>query len=145
MGEQTDLKQELAAAIRPFLRHPSHEWLMGASIEAAERVLFELDNQPQPDWADLRDMARNAGWTAGTDKPVPSALKLPAWIWGRRERGWLNNDHGWIRAETMIDGRWRIDVIGPAPHPLRSVSLVAPSPAEILTAARLVGLIGGTS
>lgn len=113
--------------------------------DRALRRLEAIEGKPGADWADVREMARKAGWTVGPDKTLPSTLKLPTRAWGRRENGWLDTRHGWVRAEMILLGMRRIDVIGPAAHPFRSVSLVDPSPAEILTAARLVGLTGSES
>lgn len=95
----------------------------------------------EPDWADLREMARNAGYRFSREG---KGLRWDGSRW--------NILH---QSETIIDGRrvFYLDRVGDYPgyvHVLlrsnhAEVQVSDPSPAEVLTAARLVGLIGGTS
>jgi len=95
------------------------------------------DDEPEPDWADLHEMARNAG--------MEPELFVPGEVhWGRRVlRGILEPEHGWVVVRSR-NGRRVIDLTGPDRRPARTCSLVDPTPAEVLAAARLVGL-GGAS
>jgi hypothetical protein len=97
-----------------------HSW------NGTEWVPVELPG-PVPDWSDLREMARNAGWK-------PHTFVAREWL------AWVSD------GETggMVDGRrrratkdWRLSVLGNR----GKVELDAPTPAEVLTAARLVGLV----
>lgn len=95
-----------------------------------------------PDWADVREAARNAGWTRARG----FSERGDAWLPPARD-GYRQDADGWVIVEhrERLNGRRVADLVGPGRYPKRSVSLVDPSPAEILTAARLVGLIGGAS
>jgi hypothetical protein len=96
---------------------------------------------PKPtDWADVREAARNAGWSGRRDPDQRHAR-----IWGLYGDGrmFIDWEHGWVRS-------WRnrhshvIDIAGPdASGGHETVRLVNPTPAKVLTAARLVGLGGG--
>jgi hypothetical protein len=129
----------LAQIIRPFLRHPSETWLKEAAAECAWTILFNLDNEPEdgPDWADLREMARNAGWT-------PDTWMARDVHWGQRDPARsLRTDLGWV-SSRHFQGHHRVELHGPEPRPIRTVALIDPTPSEVLAAARLVGL-GGAS
>lgn len=131
----------LASTIRPFLRGQSDPWLNRAALECARNILFYLNEQPKPDWADVRETARNARMTPQTWTPGRVH-------WGRRnEHGLIEHEHGWI-AVTRSAHRIMVDLTGPMNFnrggPTRTASLLDPSPAEVLSAARLVGLDGGT-
>lgn len=101
--------------------------------------IIESDT-PEPDWADLREMARNAGWGREGGRNWSA--------WGRLDGGLIDQDQGWITVRKER-GLRVLDFHGPAgelrDHPTHSATLAGPTPAEVLTAARLVGLIGGTS
>ena len=95
----------------------------------------------EPDWADLREMARSAGWT-------PEKWTLNQVHWGRRNpNGFIEHQHGWARVRCLrILGHVVIDLYGPAPHEDLSSSarLVDPTAARVLAIARELG-IGGVS
>jgi hypothetical protein len=132
----------LAQIIRPFLRHQSENWKDQAAAECATTINFYLAEQ-QPDWADVREAARNAGWRMVRDR---STVQKCWTIRNPDEHGWFI-DKGW--AVITVDpntnrGRWLFEFAGPGPHRKQTACLVDPTPAEVLTAARLVGL-GGCS
>jgi hypothetical protein len=88
-----------------------------------------------PDWADLREMARNAGWTRDRGDSGTT--------WGHHAFGAiLDRRHGMAYVNKR---NRRVYLAGPGDDEHRTVVLFDPSPAEILTAAHLVGLIGGAS
>lgn len=95
-----------------------------------------------PDWADVREAARAAGWRMVRDR---STVQMCWTIRNPDEDGWFI-DKGW--AVVTFDansnrGRWLFEFAGPGPHRKSTACLVNPTPAEVLTAARLVGLGGG--
>lgn len=149
MAEQTATR-EIAArrAYDTWRWHYDHvtrwnELFPGAQVlwlNVADAVLSA--NRTEPDWADLREMARNAGLIRSADYD-PRENR-----YGHRdEDGYLKDGLGWILQEWRGRDRrrLRVDLVGPIDGVRRTATLVDPSPAEVLTAARLVGLIGGTS
>ena len=93
--------------------------------------------RPQPDWADLREMARNAGWAGHADEPHVR-------IWGANGTDRMNLD--WDAGSVRVFRHGLVvDLAGPsATYTHESVHLINPTPARVLAAARLVGL-GGAS
>lgn len=93
--------------------------------------------QPEPDWADLGEMARNVGWSP--ERWVPGQVH-----WGRRNpNGFIEHRHGWARVRRLRTlGHVVIDLYGPAPHEdLSSTArLVDPTPARVLAIARELGI-----
>lgn len=92
---------------------------------------------PPPDWADLREMARNAGWT-------PEG-RLSWSTWSRRDDRGSDLSTGWALVQWTARS---ISLVGPGTghRGMRSaVDLIDPTPDKVLAAARLVGLIGGAS
>jgi hypothetical protein len=95
------------------------------------------DDEPEPDWADLREMARGAGWS-------PDTWMARDVHWGKRDpKRSLRTGLGWV-SSRHFRGRHLVELHGPEPRPIRAAMLVDPSPAEVIAAARLVGL-GGSS
>lgn len=125
----------LAQIIRPFLRGPSEKWLDEGSAECAKTILFYLDEEPEPDWADVREAARKAGWTR-TGNRIMSAWTV------KTPDGEDDDRYGWA---TVFPHHRKVQLTGPGEGDRfqRSFTdLVDPTPAQVLAAARLVG-IGG--
>jgi hypothetical protein len=147
MGEQTDPRMQ--HAIDVIVRIQRLDQLPAATVEAFmpyirkdAALLLEAIDGPDPDWADLREMARNAGLVRSADYD-PRENR-----YGHRdEDGYLKDDLGWVLHEWRgRDGkRLRVDLVGPIDGVRGTATLVDPSPAEVLTAARLVGLVGAVS
>jgi hypothetical protein len=106
------------------------------SADTTRPAELEAIDGPEPDWADLREMARNAGWRIErTPKDLPFHSTI---LWdashpdtkpGRRNVCVSSN-------EDQID----VDVWGPRGQ----VLLHNPTGAELAAAARLVGLVGAS-
>jgi hypothetical protein len=112
------------------------------TIEEAEAELAKF--RPQPDWADLREAARKAGWTVRTE---PVGLRpVETKIWAHYPPGdrFPDASRGWARVAYGRNGACRISVELHAPgrDPRSRVDLVDPTPAKVLAAARLLGLGG---
>jgi len=109
----------------------------------AEEARAELAKfEPEPTWADVREAARNAGWRMVRDR---STVQKCWSIRNPDEDGWFI-DKGWAVATfdpNTNRGRWLFEFAGPGPHRKPTATLVDPTPAEVLAAARLVGLGGG--
>lgn len=138
---QTDQISEkwLASTIRPFLRGQSDPWLNRAALECARNILFYLNEQPKPDWADVREAARNAGWRISRDTHTVETY------WNARRLdadGHPDPGLGWVDI-GIHDGHCRANLVSPG-HPKDSVVLSDPTPARVLEAARLVGLDGAS-
>lgn len=115
-------------------------WGWADALDDARELLAAIDG-PDPDWADLREMARNAGLIRSADYD-PRENR-----YGHRdEDGYLKDGLGWVLQEWRGRDRTRlrVDLVGPIDGVRRTATLVDPTPAEVLTAARLVGL-GGAS
>lgn len=102
-------------------------------------------------WADVREAARKHGWTRRTEpagwRPVETD------VWGHYPPGekFIDGEQGWVRV-GLRDYALVIELTGPpiritelGGEVRRDVKLVDPTPAEVLTAARLVGLDGARS
>jgi hypothetical protein len=126
----------LAQIIRPFLRHQSEAWKDGAAAECAQTINFYLAEH-QLDWADVREAARKAG--------LDIVLRF-----GRLKRGQIRHGMWTWRSHTPagdIAATYRGRVLGTSIELIGvrgSMHLNDPTPAEVLSAARLVGL-GGDS
>lgn len=97
--------------------------------------LLAAIHEPAPDWADLREAARNAGWT------LEGGIHWGMWT-KRKADGTFDSSRGWI---VMQIPQKRMEFVGPGEGPRYSRSVVElhnPTPADALTATRLVG-IGG--
>lgn len=126
----------LAQIIRPFLRHQSEAWKDGAAAECANLINFHLAEQ-QPDWADVREAARKAGWVR-TGNRIVSAWTV------KGPDGEDDDRHGWA---AVYPHHRKIQLTGPGEGTRFNRSfadLVDPSPAQVMEVARLVGL-GGDS
>lgn len=112
-------------------------WGWADALDDARDLLTAIDG-PAPDWADLREMAHNAGWTR---------LGSSRWgMWGVWEGEDIDDRHGWVIIHRYHRSR-RFDIVGPGTGNKENRSfteLVDPTPAKVLEAARLVGL-GGAS
>jgi hypothetical protein len=99
--------------------------------------LMKRGERPRTTWAHVGKAARAVGFTA--------EVWMPGQVhWGRRdEQGAIQHEYGWVMARRTA-GRLQVDLTGPGPiaGPWRTASLWDPTPAEVLTAARLVGLGG---
>jgi hypothetical protein len=111
-----------------------------AAVIAAEAAWHLAHQEPAPDWADLREMARNAGWSGRRD-PDQNRVR----IWGHYGKGrmFIDWEHGWARVyqgpnAIVID----LSSSGELHH--ETVHLLNPTPARVLAAARLVGLVGAS-
>lgn len=126
----------LAQIIRPFLRHQSEAWKDGAAAECANLINFHLAEQ-QPDWADVREVARKAGLTIELrfGRYKPGRYRHGMWTWRADTAG--GDLAANYRGRAL---RNSIELVGPR----GSMHLYDPTPAEVLSAARLVGL-GGDS
>lgn len=113
-------------------------WGWADALDDARDLLAAIDG-PQPTWVDVFQAARAAGFTS---KPWPRSEIY----WGRRdESGAVKHERGWVMARRRAE-LLTVVLTGPGPiaGPWRTVSLTNPTPAEVLTAAKLVGL-GGDS
>lgn len=93
-----------------------------------------------PDWSDLRDMARKAGWTGRGGA---------SWVmWGVWSGEDVADEHGWVIYHRFMKST-QVTIVGPGTGHMTNRShaeLMNPTPAEVLTAARLLGLdLGGVS
>lgn len=97
-------------------------------------LLLEAIDGPEPTWVDVFYAYRAAGLRA-------ESYASAAVMYGRRAvNSVLDPDTGWVTA-WRDRGLLILDLHGPRGETYRrTVRLVDPSPAEILTAARLVGL-----
>jgi hypothetical protein len=144
MGEQTEAR-EIAArrAYDAWRRHYDHvtrwnELSPGAQVlwlnvaQAAESV--RKDQLDLLDWADLREAARTAGWTRTAKSGQYGVIWWSNWKYlAPDERGQVSITY------YSIDG-WGFTIVN-RPD---SVSLQDPTPAKVLTAVRLVGLVGAS-
>lgn len=99
-----------------------------------------------PDWADLREMARNAGFSVRTE---PIGLRpVETKVWAHYPPGdrYPDGSRGWARVAYGRGGacRMSVEMHAPGRDPRSRVDLVDPSPAEVLAAARLIGLVGAS-
>jgi hypothetical protein len=92
-----------------------------AAVIAAEAAWHLAHQEPAPDWADLREMARNAGFTH---------RKLA--------RDWLvwTDKDVYVELRRRYIGGWRITLTGE----FGDLSLNDPTPARFLAVAREMGL-----
>lgn len=130
--------------------HDHHRgyWGWADALDDARDLLAAIDG-PEPDWADVRETARDAGWTRRTEpvgfRPVETD------VWGHYPPGarFIDGEQGWVRVglrEYVLVVEFtgppiRIAALDSTIH--REVKLVDPTPAEALATARLVGLGGG--
>jgi hypothetical protein len=144
MGEQTDPR--IQRAIDVIVRIQRLDRLPAADTEAFmpylrkdAALLLEAIDGPEPTWVDVFKAARSA---------VPQREQFTSLEirYGHRSvNGVLDPDLGWVTA-WRAQGLIVLDLHGPRGETYRrTVRLVDPSPAEILTAAKLVGLVGGVS
>jgi hypothetical protein len=102
----------------------------------ARRVVAAIKG-PDPTWRDVFEASRKAGWT----RRGSSAWAM--WgVWGDED---IDDTRGWVVSHKSGRAR-RVTVVGPGHGSMQSRSfteLVNPTPAEVLSAARLVGLGGG--
>lgn len=89
------------------------------------------------DWADLREMARAAGWSYRHE----TADITSAQTWGRLDSGRVDAESGWAR--VLLRGLY-VSLFAPGPFPKQSQLLTDPSPSDVLDTARQLGLIGDT-
>jgi hypothetical protein len=112
-------------------------WGWADALDDARDLLTAI-NGPEPTWRDVIEASRNAGWTRR------GSSNWTMWgVWGDED---IDDSHGWVIAHKIGRTR-RVNVIGPGHGPMQGRSfaeLVDPTPAEVLSAARLVGL-GGDS
>jgi len=109
----------------------------------AELLLESIDG-PEPDWADVREAAREAGWSVRTEPVGLRPVETKLWAHYPPGERFPDGSRGWARAAYGRGGACRISVELHAPgrEPRSRVDLVDPTPAEVLAAARLIG-IGG--
>jgi hypothetical protein len=112
-------------------------WPCGACAQHARDLIAAIDG-PEPTWRGVIEASRTAGWTRR------GSSNWTMWgVWGDED---IDDSHGWVIAHKIGRTR-RVNVIGPGRGPMQGRSfaeLVDPTPAEVLSAARLVGL-GGDS
>lgn len=103
----------------------------------ARRILAAIDG-PEPTWRDVFKAARREGWTR------QGGRYWVMWgVWGTED---IDDSHGWIVAHIVGRTR-RVTVVGPGHGPMQgrpSAELIDPTPAQVLTVARALGL-GGDS
>lgn len=135
MAEQTDPRLQRAINVLVSMQRTASP----AAIEAfmpylrkdAELLLAEIDG-PEPDWADLREMARHAGFTM-IHQPIPRVGICQFRIWCVRD-----GDEVVIEFQPSGSGGDRVHFRGPGGY----MELLGVTPSAVLTAARLVGLGG---
>jgi len=122
---------------------PRDAWIVATVLDACGgdvpryhflTPLMKTGKRPEPDWADLREAARKAGWT-------PDG-RLSWWTWTRRDDRGLDLSTGWALVQWTARS---ISLVGPGAGSRAersAVDLIDPTPAQVLAAARLVG-IGG--
>lgn len=100
-------------------------------VEVVGPLLAAIDG-PEPDWADLREMARNAGWTRTSRLRDYGVIQFATWTFRAPDgRGKVTVSH------HTLNG-WDVAVVnGPD-----DATLQDPAPAKVLAAAHLVGLGG---
>jgi hypothetical protein len=98
----------------------------------------------EPDWADLREMARNAGWRCRNEPVGLRPVETKVWAHYPPGDRYPDGIRGWARVASGRGGACRISVEMHAPgrDPRSRVDLVDPTPAQVLNAARLIGLVG---
>jgi hypothetical protein len=119
-------------------KHQSHlrEQHRAHRVEMGEWVKPRKEG---PDWSDLREMARNAGWARH------GSGSWSYWAYTMAHGG-ADDSRGWVVVQT--NEVRRIEVVGSGKGPRTGrcfAELVDPTPAQVLAAARLVGLVGGVS
>jgi hypothetical protein len=121
-------------------------WGWEDAIGDAQDFLAAVDGPP-PDWSDLREMARNAGWRCRTEPVGLRPVETKVWAHYPLGDRYPDGSRGWARVAYGRDGacRMSVEMHAPGRDPRSRVDLVDPSPAEVLTAARLLGLVGGVS
>jgi len=140
MAEPTDPR--LQRAIDVIVRIQRLDKLPAGSVEGfmphlrkdAELLLESIDG-PEPDWSDVREAARKAGWTRTGNRIVSAwTVKTPD--------GEDDDRYGWA---AVFPHHRKVQLTGPGEGDRfqRSFAdLVDPTPAQVLAAIRLVG-IGG--
>lgn len=101
-----------------------------ATVDEARAELAKFETPP--DWADLREAARKAGWT-------PEG-RLSWWTWTRRDNRGSDLSTGW--ALVQWTGR-SISLVGPGNGPRgdrSAADLIDPTPARVLAIARELGI-----
>jgi len=151
-AEQTEARMQRAidviVRIQRLDRLPEGtvEAFMPQLVKDAGLLLATIDG-PASDWSDLREMARNAGWRCRTEPVGLRPVETKVWAHYPPGDRYPDGSRGWARVAYGRGGACRISVEMHAPgrDPRSRVDLVDPTPAQVLTAARLIGLVGGTS
>jgi hypothetical protein len=115
-------------------RHAGRPDLVAEIADELEKAATETQGlkQVEPDWADIREAARNAGWTRDRGESGTT--------WGHHAFGAiLDRSHGMAYVNS---GNRRIYIASPGGDERQTVVLFDPTPVRVLTAAKLVGLVG---
>jgi hypothetical protein len=140
MAEQTDPRMDRAVGVLVGMQRMPDPAAIEAFMPYLRKdaaLLLEAIDGPEPTWADVFNAYRAAGMEA--ERHTTAEIH-----YGHREvDGVLGPDLGWVSA-WRDQGLLILDLRGPRElgQRRRTARLVDPSPAEILTAARLVGLVG---
>lgn len=133
--------------------HSAHRgyWGWTDALPDARQLLAAVDG-PEPDWADVREAARKAGLHLKRQpRPGPGSMRSHRAEWSGAVTG-PSGDHVWVQVLHYADTiphdwqitAYRLRPVGEVMREDHRILLHDPTPAEVLTAARLLGLDGGT-
>jgi hypothetical protein len=139
MSALTPAEKSMAVALSKAATSSGYGLLGGPLRRVLAKAAVAHDTTTAPDWAEVREAARAAGWTSRRDRDEPRVR-----IWGRysNDRMYADYEHGWARVyrtrRVLV-----VDLAGPSTEGgHQTAHLINPTPARVLTIARLVGLGG---